>query len=70
MAEPEAQRAEALKESACPVGTWPQSGQSDPQAGSETSGGRGQRPPRRLSDREGMGPARKRAAAEPVACTA
>ena len=31
---------------------------------------RGQRPPRRLSDREGMGPARKRAAAEPVACTA
>ena len=35
-----------------PVGAWARRGQSDPQVGSETSGGRGQRPPRRLSDRE------------------
>ena len=36
----------------CPGGTWARRGQSDLEAGSETSGGRGQRPPRRLSDRE------------------
>ena len=35
----------------CPVGTCRRRWQSDPKVGSETSGGRGQRPPRRLSDR-------------------
>ena len=34
------------KGSACPVGTCHRRWQSDPQRGSETSGGRGQRPPR------------------------
>ena len=37
--------------SVCPVGTCRRRWQSDPKVGSETSGGRGQRPPRRLSDR-------------------
>ena len=41
--------------SASPVGCCRQRRQSDPKVGSETSGGRGQRPPRRLSDREKPG---------------
>ena len=40
----------------CPVGTCRRRWQSDPKVGSETSGGRGQRPPRRLSDRDREAP--------------
>ena len=57
----------APKGSACPVGTCHRRWQSDPKVGSETSGGRGQRPPRRLSDRESApnpGRARREASAQ------
>ena len=42
----------ASEGSVSPVGCCHRRWQSDPKVGSETSGGRGQRPPRRLSDRE------------------
>ena len=46
---------EGTEGSVCPVGTCHRRWQSAPKVGSETSGGRGQCPPRRLSDRDGHG---------------
>ena len=62
---PMPQRAKAPEGSVCPVGTCHRRWQSAPKVGSETSGGRGQCPPRRLSDRDGHG-TRPKASGDPA----
>ena len=51
------ERREGAQGSVCPVGTWPQSGQSDPEQGSETMSTTEREV--RMIEQPGMGPSKK-----------